>query len=76
LQLPIDVYLKKARSEFNGARSLKPISITPEDTIQTALQLFSKTKLHRLFVVDKQEDGKLLGTLTLYDLLQSIELLN
>ncbi len=48
-----------------------PVCLKPEDTVETALQVFRKNPFHALPVTDAE--GKLLGILTTYDVMKVFE---
>jgi len=73
LFLPVDEYLKKNnKGKFNRNESTNPVSVTLNQTFSDALELLVKTKLHRLFVIDSSR--RLIGAITLYDVLQVLQI--
>lgn len=65
LNLSVGEALLKRSDDFEGV-----YTCTPQDSLFVVLETIRKSRLHRLFIVDN--DGRLLGVLTLGDILKYI----
>jgi len=73
LHEPVSTFLEKMKREYRGVTG-HVVTIKPEDTLETAINMMAEHKLHRIYIVDP--DMKPLGVVTLKNILLDIITLN
>jgi len=69
LHLPVLEYLEASHKEYGVPKLL--VKSTLEDTYRTVMERIVENKVHRCYIVDKAD--KLLGVITLWDLLDTLQ---